>query len=150
MAEVVAVCTSARKGERKVPQEAVELREGWGIVGDVHAGNWHRQVSLLADEAVDEMRARGAVLAPGDFAENILTRGIDLWSLPVGTVLAVGPVLLEVTQIGKDCHADCEIKRQVGMCVMPARGIFCVVVRGGIVRAGDGVRVLQEGEMPWA
>ena len=147
MAEVIAVCTSARKGERKVARESVELRAGHGIVGDVHAGNWHRQVSLLADEAVDEMRARGIELAPGDFAENILTRGIDLPALPVGTVLAVGGALLAVTQIGKECHNDCEIKRQVGMCVMPARGIFCVVLRGGTVRAGDTVRVLEEREL---
>ena len=146
MAEVVAVCTSVRKGERKVPQPAIELLAGHGIAGDVHAGNWHRQVSLLADEAVDEMRARGIELAPGDFAENILTRGIDLPALPVGTVLAVGPARLAVTQIGKECHNDCAIKRQVGMCVMPTEGIFCVVVRDGEVRAGDVVRVVPQQE----
>ena len=147
MATVVAVCTSVRKGERKVPQPAIELLAGHGVAGDVHAGNWHRQVSLLADEAVDEMRARGIELAPGDFAENILTRGIDLPALPVGTVLAAGPARLAVTQIGKECHNDCAIKRQVGMCVMPARGIFAVVLRGGTVRPGDEVRVLEEGEL---
>ena len=148
MAEVVAVCTSARKGERKQVQESVELCAGHGIAGDVHAGNWHRQVSLLANEAVDEMRARGIELAPGDFAENILTCGIDLPALAVGTVLAVGDALLAVTQIGKECHSDCDIKRQVGMCVMPARGVFAVVLRGGVVRAGDEVRVVKEGELP--
>ena len=147
MATVVAVCTGVRKGERKIEQPAIELRAAHGAVGDVHAGNWHRQVSLLADEAVDEMRARGIELAPGDFAENILTRGIDLPALPVGTVLVVGDALLAVTQIGKECHNDCAIKRQVGMCVMPARGIFCVVLRGGTVRAGDTVRVLEEREL---
>lgn len=147
MGEVLAVCTSERKGERKQVRESVELRVGHGIEGDVHAGNWHRQVSLLANEAVDAMRDRGLELAAGDFAENILTRGIDLPALPVGTVLAIGDALLAVTQIGKECHNDCEIKRQVGMCVMPARGIFCVVLRGGTVRAGDTVRVLEEGEL---
>ena len=147
MGTVVAVCTGVRKGERKIEQPAIELRAAHGAVGDVHAGNWHRQVSLLADEAVDEMRARGIELAPGDFAENILTRGIDLPALPVGTVLAVGPARLAVTQIGKECHNDCAIKRQVGMCVMPARGIFAVVLRGGTVRPGDEVRVLEEGEL---
>ena len=149
MGEVVAVCASARRGERKQVREAIELRVGYGIVGDAHAGNWHRQVSLLGDEAVDAMRAKGVELAPGDFAENILTRGIDLPALPVGSVLAVGDALLAVTQIGKECHTDCEIKRQVGMCVMPTRGIFCVVLCGGTVRAGDGIHVVEEGRLIW-
>lgn len=148
MGEVLAVCTSERKGERKQVRESVELRVGHGIEGDVHAGNWHRQVSLLANEAVDAMRDRGLELAAGDFAENILTRGIDLPALPVGTVLAIGDALLAVTQIGKECHTDCDIKRQVGMCVMPTRGIFCIVLRGGIVRAGDEIRIVEEGALP--
>lgn len=147
MAEVAAVCTSARTGERKIAQDEIILRVGHGIEGDAHAGAWHRQVSLLADEAVDAMRERGIGLAAGDFAENILTRGIDLPALPVGTVLAAGECLLAVTQIGKECHGDCEIKRQVGMCVMPTCGIFCVVLRGGCVRAGDAIRVIGEGEL---
>lgn len=145
---VAAVCLSERKGERKHPVESIELVVGSGIAGDAHAGSWHRQVSLLADESVDLMRASGwPDLGPGDFAENILTRGISVHELPVGTVLAVGPALLVVTQIGKTCHNDCEIRRKTGMCVMPTKGIFCVVVRGGRVRAGDAVRVLGQDEL---
>ncbi|RVU97284.1 MOSC domain-containing protein [Coriobacteriales bacterium OH1046] len=147
MSEVVAVCTSARTGERKIAQDEIVLRVGHGIEGDAHAGAWHRQVSLLADEAVDALRERGIALAAGDFAENILTRGIDLPVLPVGSVLAVGECLLAVTQIGKECHGDCEIKRRAGMCVMPTCGIFCVVLRGGCVRAGDPISAIGEGEL---
>lgn len=144
---VAAVCLSERKGERKHPVDAIELVVGRGIAGDAHAGSWHRQVSLLADESVDEMRAGGwPNLGPGDFAENVLTRGIAVHELPVGTTLSVGPAQLVVTQIGKTCHNDCEIRRKTGMCVMPTRGIFCVVTRGGTVRAGDQIRVLGQGE----
>lgn len=142
---VVATCVSQRKGERKRPVGELRLVVGLGIEGDAHAGAWHRQVSLLADESVDRMREGGAALAAGDFAENILTRGIAVRELPVGTTLAVGEALLVVTQIGKTCHNDCEIRRLVGMCVMPTDGVFCVVARGGVVRAGDAIRVLDEG-----
>ena len=116
---------------------------GTGVVGDAHAGAWHRQVSLLPDESVDELREVLPNLAPGDFAENILTRGLDLKSLPVGTVVAAGEALVAVTQIGKKCHNDCEIKRLTGKCAMPTEGIFAVVIRGGKVRAGDEVRVVE-------
>ena len=144
---VVATCISEKKGTRKHPADSIELVVGKGISGDAHAGAWHRQVSLLADESVDLMRAKGIDLAPGDFAENVLTRGIDVKSLPVGTTVAVGPARMVVTQIGKTCHNDCEIRRLTGMCVMPTDGIFCVVTRGGIVRAGDEVRVMGEDEL---
>ena len=143
--EVVSCCISERKGVRKHEVDAIELKVGVGIDGDAHAGNWHRQVSLLGDESVDVMRGRGVELKAGDFAENILTRGLVLRELPVGTELEVGPCLLVVTQIGKTCHNDCEIRRLIGTCVMPTEGIFCVVVRGGTVRPGDGIRVLEEG-----
>lgn len=142
-ADVIAVCVSERKGTRKVPIEAIELAMGTGVVGDAHAGAWHRQVSLLPDEAVDPLREVLPNLAPGDFAENILTRGLDLKSLPVGTTLAAGSALLAVTQIGKKCHNDCEIKRLTGKCAMPTEGIFAIVIRGGVVRAGDKVRVVE-------
>ncbi len=138
---VVATCVSERKGTRKVTRDSITLEVGHGIVGDAHAGNWHRQVSLLSDEAVDTMREALPDLAAGDFAENVLTRGIDLKSLPVGTVLAVGPCELVVTQIGKTCHNDCAIKQTTGRCVMPTEGIFTVVTRGGVVRPGDAVTV---------
>ena len=142
-ASVLAVCVSERKGTRKAPVDAIELAVGTGVVGDAHAGNWHRQVSLLPNEAVDELRDALPGLAPGDFAENILTRGLDLKSLPVGTTLACGTALLAVTQIGKKCHNDCEIKRLTGRCAMPSEGIFAVVIRDGVVRAGDTVRVVE-------
>ncbi|MDD7583458.1 MAG: MOSC domain-containing protein [Coriobacteriaceae bacterium] len=144
---VAATCISEKKGTRKHPVDSIELVAGEGIAGDAHAGAWHRQVSLLADESVDLMRARGADLAPGDFAENVLTRGIDVKGLPVGTTVAVGPARMVVTQIGKTCHNDCEIRRITGTCVMPTDGIFCVVTRGGTVRAGDEVRVMGEDEL---
>jgi MOSC domain-containing protein YiiM len=142
-AEVVAVCISLNKGERKTPVESVELREEHGIVGDAHAGDWHRQVSLLAQESIEKMRRLGLDVDSGDFAENITTRGIDLPSLPVGTRLAVGDVLMEVTQIGKECHTRCAIFYQAGDCVMPKEGIFARVLHGGSVRPGDRIEVVS-------
>lgn len=139
MAQVVAVCMSERKGERKTPVEQVEIQVGHGIVGDAHAGDWHRQVSLLAQESINKMRAMGLDVTAGDFGENITTSGIDLVSLPVGSQLRVGESLLEVTQIGKECHARCAIYYQAGDCVMPKEGIFAKVVSGGLVRAVDAV-----------
>lgn len=141
MGMILAVCISEKKGEQKHPVPEIELRCRHGIVGDAHAGDWHRQISLLADESVDRMRASGLALQPGAFAENILTRGLDLKALPVGTRLRVGPALLEVTQIGKECHSDCAIRQQAGTCVMPTDGVFAVVVEEGTVRAGDPIEV---------
>ena len=143
-AEVVAVCISKNKGERKTPVESVELREEHGIVGDAHAGDWHRQVSLLAQESIEKMRRLGLDVDSGDFAENITTRGIDLPSLPVGTRLTVGDVLMEVTQIGKECHTRCAIYHQAGDCVMPKEGIFVRVLKGGVLKEGDQISLLQE------
>lgn len=142
-ATVEAVCVSEEKGTRKRPVDAIELVVGEGVSGDAHAGNWHRQVSLLPAEAVDELRALLPELAPGDFAENVLTRGLDLKALPVGTVLRAGAAELVVTQIGKECHAACEIRRLTGRCAMPTEGIFCVVTRGGSLRAGDRLEVVS-------
>ena len=113
-----------------------------GIVGDAHAGNWHRQVSLLAQESVEKMKAVFPDIPVGAFAENILTEGLTLCTLPVGTRLRVGEVLLEVTQIGKECHAYCAIRQQVGDCVMPREGIFTIVLEEGTIRAGDTITVL--------
>lgn len=141
-ARVLAVCISERKGEKKHPVEELRLRVGHGAAGDAHAGPGRRQVSLLANESVDAMRARGFALRAGDFAENILTEGVALRALPVGTRLRVGAALLEVTQIGKECHSDCGIKRKVGVCVMPAEGVFAIVLEGGAVKAGDGIEVI--------
>lgn len=142
MATVVATCISENKGERKKPVESVELRQEHGIVGDAHAGEWHRQVSLLASESIAKMRALGLDVDSGDFAENITTVGIDLVSLPVGTRLQIGPALLEVTQIGKECHNRCAIYYQAGDCVMPKEGIFARVVVGGTVSPGDEINRL--------
>lgn len=142
MAKVLAVCISENKGERKKPVEAVELRENHGIVGDAHAGEWHRQVSLLAQESIDKMRKLGLDVNAGDFAENITTSGIDLVSLPIGTRLQVGETLLEVTQIGKECHTRCAIFYQAGDCVMPKEGIFVKVITGGTIRPGDEIKTV--------
>ncbi len=140
MAQVVAVCTSIHKGERKTPVELVELLENHGIIGDAHAGDWHRQVSLLAMESIEKMRALGLDVTTGDFAENITTEGIDLVSLPIGSRLHIGETLLEVTQIGKECHTRCAIYEQAGDCVMPKEGIFAKVIQGGTVRPGDRIQ----------
>lgn len=134
---VVAVCLSGRKGEAKRPVASALLVADHGLEGDAHAGSG-RQVSLLAEESVDRMRGRGVDLVPGIFAENLLTRGFPLGSLKVGTRLRVGEsVILEITQIGKECHQGCAIREQVGDCVMPREGVFARVVEGGEVRAGD-------------
>lgn len=142
MAKVVAVCVSAEKGMVKTPVEAAELRAGFGLVGDAHAGAGHRQVSLLGKESVDKMgEGFREKLVPGVFAENILTEGIALCELPLGTKLRAGTALLEITQIGKECHSACAIRRLVGDCVMPREGVFAVVLEGGTLRPGDSVDV---------
>jgi len=128
---ILSINISARTGEQKTPVGRAELRTDHGIVGDAHAGDWHRQVSLLAEEDIDTMRGRGIDLRFGDFAENITTGGIDLGTLPVGARLCLGDAVLEVTQIGKECRAGCAISRAIGDCVMPRRGVFARVIRGG-------------------
>ena len=144
MAKVVSVNISEKKGTLKKPVPEIKLKLRHGIVGDAHAGDWHRQISLLAEESIDTMRPRSTIaLDPGVFAENINTEGIDLKSLPVGTHLRIGETEVEVTQIGKECHNDCAIKKAVGKCVMPTEGIFAIVVKEGTVRAGDEIEVLK-------
>lgn len=142
--EVVAICTSERKGMPKTAVDSGLLRVDWGIEGDAHAGNWHRQVSLLAIESVDKMRAAGLKVGPGSFAENVTTRGLVLYTLPIGTRLRLGQALVEVTQIGKECHSRCAIFEQAGDCVMPREGIFVKVIEGGTVAPGDVVTVLDQ------
>lgn len=143
MAKVLAVCISEKKGVQKHAVPYIDVRCNHGIVGDAHAGDWHRQISLLAKESVDEMRGLGVTLFDGAFAENIVTEGIDLKHLPVGTLLQVGPTLLRVTQIGKECHNDCAVKKLAGKCVMPTDGIFAVVEEEGRIAAGDAI-VIKE------
>ena len=139
---VVSVNISRTKGVRKGPVGGGVVVAGRGLDGDVHAGPWHRQVSLLAEESIAKMRGAGLDVGPGDFAENVTTRGLDLVSLPVGTVLRVGAsVRLEVTQIGKVCHDRCAIYEQAGDCVMPREGIFVRVLEGGPIEAGDAIEV---------
>jgi len=137
------VCTSENKGTRKASVGTTDLKANWGIEGDAHAGAWHRQVSLLAMESIEKMRAKGLDVGPGDFAENITTQGIVLYDLPIGTRLRLGRALVEVTQIGKVCHDRCAIYRLAGDCVMPREGIFVRVLEGGAVGEGDGIEVLS-------
>jgi len=140
--KVVAVCISEQKGQRKKPVAEVLIRENHGIVGDAHAGDWHRQISLLALESIKKMQDKGLDVTTGDFAENITTEGIDLPSLPIGTKLLIGETLCEVTQIGKECHTRCAIYQQAGDCVMPREGIFVKVLRGGTIRTNDRIEVV--------
>lgn len=144
MQEVVAVCISEMRGTKKTQVPYIDVKKGHGIVGDAHAGSWHRQISLLAKESVDKMADFGLDLKPGVFAENILTKGIVLNKLPVDTLLKVGDAVLRVTQIGKKCHNDCEIKRLTGKCVMPTEGIFAEVVTDGSIRAGDTITICED------
>jgi len=148
MARIVAVCKSEEKGTRKQDAKEGLLEADHGLAGDAHADCCtHRQVSLLATDSIEKMRSLGFDVNPGDFAENLTTEGIDLVSLPIGRRIFIGEgVILEVTQIGKDCHAGCAIYRQIGKCVMPKEGVFARVIRGGLVRAGDQIRIEKDGE----
>lgn len=143
MAVVTAVCISDKKGVQKRSVDEISLKKAHGIVGDAHAGDWHRQISLLGEESVDKLRAHFPNLPAGAFAENILTKGITLYELPIGTKLRIGPTLVEVTQIGKECHQACAIKTVTGDCVMPREGIFVIVLEEGVVRAGDEIEIVQ-------
>ncbi len=145
MAQIVSVNVSEAKGEKKTPVPVARVTPEHGIESDAHAGTWHRQISLLAMESIQKMRAQGLDVGPGDFAENVTTEGIDLVSLPVGSRLYFGRrVEVEVTQIGKECHTRCAIYHQAGDCVMPKEGIFVRVLTGGEIRPGDVVRPLED------
>jgi MOSC domain-containing protein YiiM len=138
MGSIEAVCISAEKGVVKTAVDQIVLRSEWGIEGDAHAGDWHRQVSLLAGESIDRMRQMIPDLAHGAFAENIVTRGIDLSGFAIGDCLKIGNgIVLEITQIGKECHdAGCAIKSATGECIMPKEGLFCRVLQGGTIKPG--------------
>lgn len=141
--KVISVNISDKKGVIKTPISEGMFVEEFGLKDDAHGGNWHRQVSLLANESINKMISKGVEgLVPGKFAENITTEGIVLYELPVGTKLQIGDTIQEVTQIGKECHHGCEIKRQVGQCVMPKEGIFTKILKGGVVKAGDEIKIL--------
>jgi MOSC domain-containing protein YiiM len=143
MASVIAVCRSENKGTKKVDIKKGTLKEGFGLIGDAHADSgWHRQVSLLALESIEKMRKEGYDVNPGDFAENITSEGIVLNTLPIGTLLNVGKnIVLEISQIGKECHTGCAIFKQTGKCIMPKEGVFAKVIKGGEVAAGDKIMV---------
>lgn len=142
--KVIAISMSEKKGQKKHNIDSAELIVDHGMKGDAHAGNWHRQISLLGIESIDAMRNGGADVKPGDFAENITIEGIVLYKLPVGTKLSIGETILEVTQIGKECHHGCEIMQQVGTCIMPTQGIFGKVIKPGHIFVGDSVEILTE------
>ena len=147
MAKIIAVCKSKEKGTRKEDVAEGLLKEDYGLVDDAHADCCtHRQVSLLAIESINKMRNLGFDLRPGDFAENLTTEGIDLLSLSAGTRISVGrDIVLEVTQIGKECHAGCAIFQQIGKCIMPKEGVFAKVIHGGFVKTGDSIKAIEPG-----
>ena len=148
MVKIIAVCKSQKKGTRKEYIEEGYLHQDYGLAGDAHADCLtHRQVSLLAIESINKMRGLGFDVGPGDFAENLTTEGIDLVSLPVGTQVSIGKeAVLEVSQIGKECHTKCAIYHQLGQCIMPDEGVFAKVIRGGLVRTGDEIRIGNDAE----
>ena len=137
MGKVIAVCISEKKGTQKHPVEEAEFVEDWGIKNDAHAGKWHRQVSLLSYEKIEEFKAKGAPVQDGAFGENLIVQGFDFRTLPVGTRLKCNDVILEITQIGKQCHNGCEIFKIMGDCIMPREGVFARVIHGGVISEGD-------------
>lgn len=150
MGIVTAICISKQRGTRKQPISSVKLEPDYGLVGDAHAGNWHRQVSLLQQEKIDAFQQKGVTVTPGAFGENLVVSGIDFRRLPVGTLLRCGDVLLEMTQIGKECHTHCAIYHQTGDCIMPREGVFAKVLHGGTIAIGDVMHIEQRKiPMPW-
>lgn len=144
MGNVIAVCISEKKGVQKRNVGSARFIEDWGIENDAHAGTWHRQVSLLSHDRVEEFRARGAVVEDGAFGENLVVSGFDFKNLPVGTKFRCNDVLLEMTQIGKQCHAHCEIYKVMGDCIMPREGVFARVLHGGTISVGDTLSIVEE------
>ncbi|PAB56806.1 MOSC domain-containing protein [Anaeromicrobium sediminis] len=143
MGKIMAVCISEKKGTQKKDIKECELVENFGLKNDAHGGKWHRQVSLLSYEKIEDFKAKGVQVGDGDFGENLVVSGIDLSSLPVGTKLTVNDALLEVTQIGKECHHHCQIYHAVGDCIMPREGIFVRVLKGGAVKTGDEISIVE-------
>lgn len=135
--EIKGICISKERGTQKYEIQEADLITDWGIEGDAHAGKWHRQVSLLSFEQIEDFKSRGAMVDNGAFGENIIVEGYDLKALPIGTVFTCGTVVLELTQIGKTCHSHCQIYKQVGDCIMPREGVFTKVIQGGHIKKGD-------------
>lgn len=144
--KIVALNISKKKGIPKTNVESVKLVADWGIEGDVHAGNWHRQISFLALESIEKMRAKGLNVRPGAFAENITTEFVDIPNLHIGDIVKVGNAEFEITQIGKECHSKCAIYYKAGDCVMPREGIFARVLKGGIIKVEDEIIIITEQE----
>lgn len=150
MGKVIAICTSPARGTQKHQVPAARFTVEWGIEGDAHGGNWHRQVSLLSADKIAAFNARGANVQPGAFGENLVVEGFDFRALPVGTLLRCGDVLLEMTQIGKECHSHCEIYKRMGECIMPTQGVFARVLEPGEIRVGDEMEIQPRTEpRPW-
>lgn len=143
MGKVIAVCTSPAKGTQKTNVGEGVFIEDFGIEGDAHAGKWHRQVSLLSYDKIEAFRKRGAEVEDGAFGENLVVEGIDFRSLPVGTRLICGDVILEITQIGKECHHGCQIYQKMGECIMPREGVFARVIHGGRIKTGDEMQIKE-------
>jgi len=141
MGRIVAICTSVKKGTKKEEVKEIELVEDFGLKGDAHGGKWHRQVSLLAKEEIDSFNKKGGKVVYGDFGENLVTEGIDLASLSVGDKVIIGESLIEITQLGKKCHDKCEIFYSVGECIMPTKGIFGKVLKGGDISLGEEIEL---------
>ena len=144
MGKVLAVCISERKGTEKINVGSARFIEDWGVENDSHAGKWHRQVSLLSHEKIEAFRARGAEVADGAFGENLVVEGFDFRTLPVGTKFKCNDVVLELTQIGKECHSGCAIYQKMGECIMPREGVFTRVLHGGEISVGDTMEILKE------
>lgn len=144
MGKVIAVCTSDRRGIQKENVKTAEFKVGWGIVGDAHGGDWHRQVSLLSYDKIQHFRAKGADVELGAFGENVVVEGYDFRNLPVGTRFQCNDVILEMTQIGKECHTHCQIYHKVGDCIMPREGVFAKVIHGGTISEGDEIIMLEK------
>lgn len=138
------ICISDVRGIQKTPVQEAEIEVDWGIVGDAHGGKWHRQISLLSLEKINEFRARGADVEYGAFGENLIVEGYDFRHLPVGSKFRIGEVLLEMTQIGKECHSHCQIYQKMGDCIMPREGVFAQVITGGHIQVGDEILLIQE------
>lgn len=146
MGKIMAVCISEKRGTQKKNIEKVRLIENFGLEGDAHGGNWHRQVSLLSYEKVRAFEEKGISVEDGDFGENLLVEGFDFKTLPVGTRFRCGEVLLEMTQIGKECHSHCEIYQAVGDCIMPREGVFARVLHGGMIQIGDELEIVPSSD----
>jgi TatD DNase family protein len=144
MGNVIAVCISEKKGTQKHNIGTAKFIEDWGIENDSHAGKWHRQVSLLSEDRINEFRARGAEVGDGAFGENLVVSGIDFKSLPIGTLFQCNDVVLELTQIGKECHSGCEIFKKMGDCIMPREGVFAKVLHGGTISVGDTLTIKED------